>query len=476
MLGLNKKVLCALMIVLGCMGTKAEYNPDKWLMSPVDSVWQYSEFCTQPIPEDDRWWRGFNDDVMNRLIILAMHNNYDAKAAYHRIQSAQAQKNALYSGYMPQIGLSLGYIRNQDAGLEHNDGRNNDLSSYFNAGLSASWEIDIFGRIAAKVKAGKANVGVARLEYDALMVSLAANVASDYVSFRMYQQLLLTNRSHLKSQADILEITQARYDAGLVSKLDVAQATTLLYTIEASIPDIEAKQAIALNSIATLCGVPESEIAIMIGSMGALPHVPDSRNAGLPIDLIRRRPDVVEAEVQLAGVAAQLGIAKKDFLPTLSIQASVAVHSADIKGLFTNKSLDYNLSPSLNWTLFDGLARERGVIAAKENLEAYIADYNMIVTKAVAEVNNAMSNYLAAQKRKELLTKVVSQSAETVGLALTRYKLGLTDFSDVASAQVSYLNSENSLVSAQGAALSAYIDLYEALGGGWTLDPNFHKK
>lgn len=459
----------------GFAATGTDDVSSRWLSAPVDSVWQYTEYSTQPMPDEDRWWTGFNDDTLNRLIALAIQNNYDAKGALSRIRASRAQMQAMYAGYYLTIDASIGYDLQRESGVEVKPYRNATTSSFFTAGLSASWEIDIFGRVAANVKAGKAALAVSRLDYDGVMVSLAANVATRYFSLLTSRLQLANAKEHIKSQTAVLKIVEARYEAGLVAKLDVAQSKTVLLSTESSIPSLETSEIASLNALATLCGVQASDIEALVRQSAELPAPVTPHAIGLPADLIRRRPDLVMAEQNLALLSARVGIAKKDFLPTLSLQAQAGVGSHSMNKLFTHDAFYYMVAPTLSWTIFNGLERKRNVEAAKFNLEEAIAEYNNTVLNAVGEVNNALAQFSASRRQCELLALTVGQCREALSLAMERYKLGLVDFSDVATTLQDLLQYQNSLISAKGNALAADVTLYESLGGGWQPENHYDK-
>ena len=187
--------------------------------------------------------------------------------------------------------------------------------------------------------------------------------------------------------------------------------------------------------------------------------------AGVPANLLRRRPDIVAAEATLARYAAQIGIAKKDFLPTLSLSGSVGWSGDRPGNTFSSKGFGYSVAPQLSWTIFSGLSRKYAVAEAKEQMLEGIDAYNLTVMNAYVEVENAMQSYLAATRSFELYRRVMNQSHEAFRISMSQYKQGLTDFTNVANAQIDWLNYANALVSAQGDALTALIDLYRALGG-----------
>ncbi|MDE5870332.1 MAG: TolC family protein, partial [Muribaculaceae bacterium] len=192
---------------------------------------------------------------------------------------------------------------------------------------------------------------------------------------------------------------------------------------------------------------------------------------GVPADLLRRRPDIIQAEYQLAQYAAQVGIAKKDFLPTLSISGSIGTQAHDAGNLFGDHSMYWEVSPTLSWTLFDGLARNYRTAEARAQLEAAVDSYNYTVMNAVIEVYNATTTFRSTMKAIELTDDVIANSKQSLELAMDRYKKGLSPFNNVVDAQISYLSNQDSRISAQGKALIAVVNLYEALGGGWNRNP-----
>ncbi|MDE6317117.1 MAG: TolC family protein, partial [Muribaculaceae bacterium] len=186
--------------------------------------------------------------------------------------------------------------------------------------------------------------------------------------------------------------------------------------------------------------------------------------------LLRRRPDIIEAEMQLAQLAAEVGVAKKDFLPMLSLTGSIGTSANKFDNLFGSPSLEYSIGPSLSWTVFDGFTRKNNVAQARLQLEAATDDYNMTVLTALEEVENAISDYNAALANVSLLEKAVEESKHSYTLAVDLYRDGLSDFINVNNSQLTYLENQNSLASANGKVYAAQVALYEALGGGSTVD------
>ena len=205
----------------------------------------------------------------------------------------------------------------------------------------------------------------------------------------------------------------------------------------------------------------------MLAKPRPLPPYMQIVSTGIPMDLLRRRPDVVEAECNLALYAAELGIAKKDFLPVLSLDASVGTSAHAIGDLFSHDSFTYSIAPTLSWTIFDGMTRKYNVATAKENMEIGIQNYNLTVLQAVTEADNAMYAYLRTLDEIEKTEAAVNASRESLDLSIDLYKRGLAAFTNVIDAQIDYLTYAGSLIESQGQALDNLVTLYEALGGGW---------
>lgn len=442
------------------------------LRSPLPEEWAYTSQVTSRLPDDEQWWRRFADPVLDSLIARGMEVNFDVAAAVARMRIAESAVASAQSGYYPTLSMQGAWQKGRNSGAISGPDVPAATSSYFNLGATMNWEIDLFGKITSQVKNRKQLYRASRAEYSATMVSLAAQIATYYMNLRTFQDELVVTRSHLESQQKVVNITEARYEAGLASKLDVAQAKTVLYSTEAGIPALESSVSQAINALAILLSTHPGELAPMLATEE--PLQPDYRQivpAGVPADLLRRRPDIVAAEWQLAAAASAVGIAKKDFLPSLSLRGTIGTAAHSGKDLFKDNSLEYSIAPTLSWTLFDGFARKHAVRQADEQFEAQVASYNLTVLGAVQEVDNALVAYSAAVRTIDSNNDVLQQSTEAFHLSVDLYKEGLTAFSNVVDAQINCLTYANSLVAARGQALVALVDLYKALGGDPTVQP-----
>lgn len=457
-------------VVIGLMSAVTMVRADVKLTSDsMPAAWSYEPENIQEIPggNDDHWWRRFSDPLLDSLITMGVERNYDLRVAYRRQQVARAAMNQARSGWYPTVGLSAGWTADKPSGaISRGEPAGVPSESYFSAGLNASWEIDIFGKVASGVKAKKAQYQATRAEYAGSMVSLTAQIASTYFTLRSQQRLLQVARAHCESQMKIVKIAQARFEATLASKLDVAEAWQTYYSTAATIPQLESSIQASINALGILVGEFPPEAARMLATPGALPNWTGGVEIGIPADLLRRRPDIVEAEMNLAAAAASVGVAKKDFLPSLTIEGNIGTSARNIGNLFSEHSFTWSVAPTLSWTLFDGLSRKYQLVEAREQLESAIDSYNLAVMNAVGETQNALTSYEASLRHIAIVEQLCVQNEEALRLSVDRYKNSLSPMTDVVNAQMNALAGESELVQAQASALTAMVSLYEALGGG----------
>ena len=462
-------VLTVLCGIAGVSGSSfAQDSATAYLKDKMPERWGYSPAISAGVADKDEktdWWKNFEDPLLDSLVIEGLQNNFSVQMAVRRINIAANQVRQVMSGYYPSVNLNGGYTYGRNAGAISGSHIKSSTSSYFSLGADMSWEIDLFGRITSQVKGKKANLNVSKADYEGTMLSIAANISTYYVNLRTFQENLFVTKEHLASQSKVVEIAKARFEAGLVSKLDVTQAETVYYSTEAKIPQLETSINESINALAVLLGVYPETIRPRLIYKGSHPRLQHLVSTGFPADLLRRRPDIIEAEAQLAVYAAQIGIAKKDFLPSLSLNGSIGVAAHKPKDLFGKNSLEYSIAPTLSWNLFDGFSRKYALREAREQMEEGIDNYNLIVLTAVNEVDNAMSSYLASLQIIDSNSNGLKQSSESFDLSVNLYKQGQTPFSNVVDAQINTLSYANSLISARGEALVSLVNLYKALGG-----------
>ena len=418
------------------------------------------------MPVDDQWWKAFQDPVLDSLISVAVKQNYSVLTAIDRINMAQANLRMERGNFFPTIGLNAGWTRQQSSG--NTSDLPQSTQHYYDASLNMNWELDLFGSIRNRVKAQKENFAASKEEYTGTMISLCAQVASAYINLRELQQELAVVQKNCASQEAVLKITEVRYNTGLVSKLDVAQAKSVFFSTKASIPQIESGINQYITTLAILLGTYPQEVRPALTAPGTLPDYMEPIGVGLPADLLLRRPDIRSAERSVNAQAALVGASKSDWLPQVFLKGSVGYAAKDLKDLTHHKSMTYEIAPALSWTLFKGTQLVNATKLAKAQLDEAINQFNQTVLTAVQETDNAMNAYRNSIKQIVALREVRNQGQETLTLSLELYKQGLTPFQNVLDAQRSLLSYENQLVQARGYSLLQLIAMYQALGGGWS--------
>lgn len=436
--------------------------PQAWEQAADDSTFQ------QLLPVDDNWWRLFKDALLDSLIQVAINQNYALEMAAYRVEVAQTNFRIAKSAYYPTLGLNAGWSKEQTSG--NSSSLPQSRAHYTSGALVSSWEIDVFGAIRNRVKAQKELHTASKETYNAVMVSLCAQLASGYISLRQLQEEKVVALRNLESQAAVVMITEVRYKTGLVSKLDVAQAKSVYFSTKASIPQIESGIIQYINALGVLMGLYPQDMATWLEPTRPLPQYIELVGVGIPANLLRRRPDLRAAERQIAASAASVGASKADWLPTFYLKGSVGFAAERTNHFFNQNSLTYEIAPTMSWNFFQGTRLINATRQAKAQLDLSVAQFNQTVLNAVQEVDNAMNQYRNSVKQQLFMKEVVNQAKETFTLSLELYKQGLAPFQNVLDAQRSLLTYEDTLVQAQGGSLLALIQLYQSLGGGWAIE------
>lgn len=449
------------------LALNAQQRAEKLLNVPLPEHWQEEDAMFQQLlPVDDHWWTVFQDATLDSLIHVAVRQNPSVLTALNRIDMAKANLRIARGGYYPALSLDAGWNRQQTSG-NTGTGQPQSRVGYYDATVNMSWQVDVFGSIRQRVKAQKENFAASREEYNATMVSLCAEVASAYFNLRETQQELSVLQRNALSQKAVVDITEVRYNTGLASKLDVAQAKSVYYSTLASIPATESGIIQYMNALAVLLGLYPQDVTAALETGKPLPDYIEPVGVGLPGQLLLRRPDVRVAERQVNAQAALLGASKTDWLPSFFLNVSFGYASHDMKDFTRRSSMTWSIAPSMSWTIFNGGQRANNVRLQRAQLDETINQFNTTVLTAVQEVDNAMSSYKNSIKQIVACREMLNQGKEAFKLSLDLYKQGLSPFQNVLDAQRSLLSYENSLVQAQGYSLLCLIQMYQALGGGW---------
>ncbi len=435
--------------------------------SSLPDEWNGGRYFEQTLPVDDQWWKNFDDPVLDSLIVAASKNNYSVLGAMENIRKARAAWRQSQSRMFPTLDLSIGWQRAKTSGNIASTMYTESWEGEFDAGVTMQWQADVFGSIYMRSKAQKMLFMATEEEYNAVMVTLIANVATTYFSLRQSLAQMQVIRWNVESQREIMKIVESRYESGLASKLDVAQSRSVYYSTMAQIPAMQATIESYRNAMAVLLGLYPQELDGWLEEGYALPTYVEVIGVGMPAQLILRRPDLRAAEKQVEANAALLGATKRDWFPKVLLTGSIGFSSHDLKHLPRSKSLTWEIAPSITWNIFSGGERVNATREARAALDNSIISYNSALLNAVQEVENAMSQYTGSLEQIESLREAMNQNRETLTLSLELYRQGLTEYQNVLDAQRSLLTYQNYLVQAHGSSLIYLVKLYEALGGGW---------
>ena len=434
--------------------------PEKW---QIDTI-----YLTNDITDYD-WWTRFEDSTLDSLIAVALSNNYNLQSIEATLEKSRLSYQQSKSAFYPSLSLDAQYDLSETS-LNYYEETSSDqyrTNGYLNAGLNATWEIDVFGKNRDNVKANKKSYLATEASYQNAIMNLCAQVATVYFNLRSYQQQLIVANQNIASEKNILDITIARYESGLGTQLDVSQAKSVYYNTLATIPRLDAYITQCVNNLAILLGTYPSNLKDSFNDISELPSIRHIVNVGIPADVIRNRPDVRQAELNIEAQAASIGATKADFYPKFKITGSFGYLSHDLDEFFNNESMMFQVTPSISWNLFSGMEVRKAVQMSEIALEESIDNYNNVILNAIQEVETEMSNYANALKTIEMGQQVVEQGNKTLELSIDLYKRGLGTFTNVLDAQRTVLSDQNYLVSAWNSALLALVRLYTALGGTW---------
>lgn len=421
---------------------------------------------------DPEWWTQFRDPVLDELVAAAIVRNRDLAAATARLKAARAQRTERLFDFFPTIRAGGGWTksRQSQATVVPGSGQPRDTELY-DAGFDATWELDLFGRVRRLNESARARAQAADAARDAVLVSVIAEVARNYLELRGAQSRLAVARNNADNQRRALDLVRARLDAGRGTGLDTARAQAQLSSTLASIPPLEADIARGIRRIEVLVGEVPGTRTAALATPTLLPDLPARLALGTPEDLLRRRPDVRTAERQLAATTAEIGVAASDYFPRITVSASAFWQAARVSDLDARGNDGYVIAPAFTWSALDfGRVRQQ-VKGARATTEATLADYEQVVLAALEETENTLSQYGRERARLEHLDRAAVASAQAAGLAAQRFEGGVSDFLTVIDANRAQLEAEDLLAASETRAATALVALYKALGGGWQVAP-----
>jgi NodT family efflux transporter outer membrane factor (OMF) lipoprotein len=466
-----------LMMGSGC-AVGPDYKPPETALAPSWQEARQSGVDTQPA-ELTQWWSEFKDPLLDSLVERAVKANLDLRMAEARIREARAALGVADADLWPTVGVAGSYSRNrssenavgsrtQGAVTAPSGGRQLE-QDLFRTGFDAGWEIDVFGGARRRIEAAQANVDFSIEDRRDVLVTLLGDVAKNYIDLRGFQGRLAVAQANLRAQQETLRLTEIRFDAGLASDLEVAQAEGQVGATAAQIPILQSGLKQAMYRLDLLLGAQPGSFAEEIAKEAPIPALPPQARVGLPAELLRRRPDIRRAERQLAAATAQVGAATADLYPKLFLIGTFGLQSISASDWFTGQSRFWSIGPTITWPVFDAGKIRANIEIRNAQQEQALRLYEKSVLAALADVENALVNYGNEQIRYRSLVDAVAANRRAVAMANELYTRGLIPFLNVLDAQRSLYSAESDLTQSEATMASNLVALYKALGGGWEI-------
>jgi NodT family efflux transporter outer membrane factor (OMF) lipoprotein len=423
------------------------------------------------------WWRAFNDPVLDRLIGRAYQENLSLRQAGVRVLQARAQLGIAIGEFFPQTQQAVGsvqYYRTSEQAATAAAFRGSFTFWQSQIGAQASWEPDFWGKFRRGIESADANLLSTLADYDNTLVTLTADVATDYITIRTTEERIRIARENVVTQEESLKIAEARFRYGTVTQLDVEQARTSLLNTLASIPTLETQLRQARDALSVLLGMPPSDLSDRLAGPSGIPVSPRQVIVGLPADLLRRRPDVRSAELQAAAQSAQIGVAKADLFPAFSLVGNLALLSTNLgtfklSDMWSWGSRSIQIGPAVQWNILNYGQITNNVRVQDAYFQQLLIAYQNAVLLAQRDVEDNLAAFLKAQDRAELLAQSVTSARAALGLAMLQYQEGVQDFTTVLTAQQTLLSQQDALAVTLGNISTSLVGVYRALGGGWEI-------
>jgi len=471
---------CSAAVVSACTAVGPDYvRPD----SPLGPDWyeaEHKRYDTN-VEQQVLWWEALGDPVLNGLIDLAHQQNNNLQIAGLRVLESRAQLGIAVGNKYPQTQIVAGDATAIQASKNKANSTAGDLEfTQFNIGVSAAWEADFWGKFRRGIESADAAYLASVAGYDQVMILVTAQVCSAYLAIRTLEEQQRITKDNISIQQRSFDIVNVQFENGASSELDVLQARTLLMSTKAALPSLEADLYQARNALNALLGKPPSDLADLLKGSTSIPQVPSELAVGLPADLLRRRPDVRQAEYLAMAQNAQVGLAEANLYPSFSLAGSVGLSAAGntdttrtgnsgFGALFSGDSLTYSIGPNFVWPFLNYGRIKNSVRVQDARLQQSLIAYRETVLQAAREVEDSMVALEGAVRQEELLAIAVESAKRSTEVAQLRFNEGFADYQRVLNAQQALFTQQSRYVGNYSSIVGSFIGLYLALGGGWEL-------
>jgi NodT family efflux transporter outer membrane factor (OMF) lipoprotein len=461
-------------MLAAAMTTACAVGPD-YHRPPVDAAANFKEAGDwKPSEPNDvlsrgPWWKIFNDEVLDGLEVQIDISNQNVKAAEAAFEQSRALVSQARAGFWPSLSANAGVQRQGSpiavvsaSGAQTQIGTRTQTS--YSAGLSAVWDLDIWGKIRRTSESELASAESSAAALAAARLSAQAELATDYFELRAQDQLQKLLDDTVEAETQSLHIAESRYKFGVAARADVVSAQTQLLGSQAQQVNAKIQRAILEHALAVLIGKQPAEFSLSIQGMRSdVPTVP----AGVPSTLLERRPDVAEAERKMAAANAQIGVAKAGYFPDLTLTGSDQYSTASFSNLIRNSNRVWAVGPSLAQTLFNGGLVRAQVREARAAYDGTVDSYRQTVLTSFQQVEDEIVTLRVLEQEGVIEDETVKAAREAEALTLNQYKAGTVPYSSVITAQTTRLSAEETALQVLSSRLQASVALIEALGGGW---------
>lgn len=446
----------------GCAAVGPTYQPPQ---PEIPGGWHdpAATISPQVDPELHAWWTLFNDPLLDALIVKTTATNRELRRAEAGIRAARAQRIvAAATGTLDASGLSTHSRRS-----ENSSSSSDETQNLFQLGFDAAWELDLFGGVRRAVEAADASLAASHEDWRAVLVTLQAEVARNYLEMRGSQRRRAAAMGNIATQEKTVALVRGRFEMGLGNELDLVQAQTQLALTRAVIPPLDRSIRQAMHRLAILAGQPPASFIALLTGAGVGPVAPPRLPVNLPAETVRQRPDIRAVERRLAAATAEIGVATADLFPKFSLNALLGLRSSSLGDLVTAGSRYWSIGPTLNLSLFDQGQRRATVKINEARRDGLLAEYEQTVLTALAEVEDGLVAFAHEQTTGQILAEAIVSGEKAVNIANGLYEAGLTDFLDVLQSEQALYQSQDQLAQSDQRLTLAMVAIFKALGGGW---------
>nr|WP_143028891.1 efflux transporter outer membrane subunit [Massilia sp. PDC64] len=456
--------LALALVLAGCVNLAPKYErpaaPVAGAFPTVEGSVKSGNAVANEAPAAIAWQRFFTDPRLQQLITLALANNRDLRVSILNIEAARAQYQIQRSNQFPAVNAGI-------TGQRQTTGKDQPISSLYQAGLSVSaFELDFFSRVRNLSDAALAQFLATEEARKTAQISLIAQVANTYLTFLADEELLALTQQTLKTREESLRLTNLRFENGVSSKLDLQQAVSLVETARTTLAQAQRQRAQDLNLLTLLIGQPIPD-NLPAGATLATTNLPDLP-AGMPSDLLTTRPDIRSAEQQLIAANANIGAARANYFPRITLTGSAGTASPELSGLFKSGTFGWTFAPQAILPLFDFGRTRAGVESARAQRDIAVAQYERSIQTAFREVADALAGQATYSEQLRAQQAVAAAETDRFNLSDLRYRNGTASYLDLLDAQRSLFTAQQQAIQANLLRLQNQVTLYRVLGGGWS--------